>query len=307
MAVTNNRGVPVEIGLVDLFDGSAERDTGFMAEFGRTAERFGFSGIWIPEHIMFFDEYTSAYPYPAAPSATDPDKLEAHNKTVDGKARVEAAADQGLLDVMQAAAEVCHATTTLRIGSSVMLLPLRNPRMLARELMTLGELTGNRFDLGVGVGWSAEEFAACETDFKTRGRRCGDDMAELNRLWEDAGATYPEARPAMPRMLVGGHSPAALRRAATVATGWYPWNLTVSQFAEHHATYGELLDAAGRDRADQHVVAGLRFTGDFSALPDVVGRYAEIGADGVNISLRMSADDYADTMAAVSEALGLAA
>ena len=307
MTVTSKQGVPVEIGLVDLFDGSVERDTGFMAAFGRTAERLGFSGIWLPEHIMFFDEYTSAYPYPEAPSADDPDRVERHNKTVDGKPRVEAAADQGLLDVLQAAAEVCHATTRLRIGSSVLLLPLRNPRMLARELMTLGELTDGRFDLGVGVGWSAEEFAACETDFKTRGRRCGDDLAELGRLWEDAAAIYPEQPPALPRMLVGGHSAAALRRAAEVATGWYPWNLMMPQFAEHHATYCDLLDAAGRDRADQHVVAGLRFTGDFAALPDIVGRYAEIGADGVNISLRMEPDSYADTMAAVADALELAA
>ncbi|MCR1781349.1 LLM class flavin-dependent oxidoreductase [Nocardioides carbamazepini] len=297
----------MEIGLVDLFDGSAERDPAFMAQFGRTAEELGFTGIWLPEHIVFFDEYTSEYPYPEAPSATDPEKVERHNKTVDGKARVEAAADQGLLDVLQAAAEVCAATTRLRIGSSVMLLPLRNPRLLARDLMTVAALTDGRVDLGVGVGWSAEEFAACQTEFKTRGRRCGEGIAELTRLWEDPDGIYPEDRAPMPRMLVGGHSPAALRRAAAVATGWYPWNLTPSQFTEHHATYCAQLEEAGRDRSEQHVIAGLRFTGEMDALPAVVERYLELGADGVNLSLRMGTDDYAETMQAVSDALGLAA
>ncbi|WP_090860904.1 LLM class flavin-dependent oxidoreductase [Nocardioides lianchengensis] len=299
---------PVEIGLVDLFDGSEERDVAFMAEFGRTAEELGFSGIWLPEHLVFFDEYTSAYPYPNAPSASDPDKLETHNKSVGGRARVEAAADQGLLDILQAAAEVCAATTRLRVGSSVLLLPLRNVRTFTRELMTLAELTDDRFDLGVGVGWSAEEFGACGSPFKTRGRRCEQNMVELARQWaEDADGLYPQTGRALPRMLVGGHSPVALRRAATAGTGWYPWNLTVSQFGEHHATYLRHLEEAGRDRAEQHVVAGLRFTGELTALPDVVGRYAELGADGVNLSLRMTAESYAETMSAVSDAVGLAA
>ncbi|MFD5826251.1 LLM class flavin-dependent oxidoreductase [Lentzea sp. NPDC060358] len=297
----------MEIGLVDLFDGSPERNPDFMAQLGRTAEELGFTGIWLPEHIVFFDEYTSAYPYPEAPSATDPEKVERHNKTVDGTARVEAAADQGLIDVLQAAAEVCAATTRLRIGSSVLLLPLRNPRLFARDLMTAVELTDGRIDLGVGVGWSAEEFAACQTDFKTRGRRCGEGIAELTRLWDDPDGVYPRTPAPMPRVLVGGHSPAALRRAATVATGWYPWNLTPSQFAEHHRTYREHLDAAGKDREEQHVIAGLRFTGEMAALPAVVDRYRELGADGVNISLRMQVHDYADTMKSVSDALGLAA
>lgn len=297
----------MEIGLVDLFDGSAERDPDFMARFGRTAEELGFTGIWLPEHIVFFDEYTSEYPYPEAPSATDPEKVERHNKTVDGTARVEAAADQGLLDVLQAAAEVCAATTRLRVGSSVLLLPLRNPRLLTRDLMTVAALTDGRVDLGVGVGWSAEEFAACQTDFRTRGRRCGEGIAELTRLWDDPDGIYPAHPAPMPRVLVGGHSAAALRRAATVGTGWYPWNLTPSQFAEHHTTYRDHLDAAGRDRAGQHVIAGLRFTGELAALPPVVERYLELGADGVNISLRMGTHDYADTMQAVSDALELAA
>ena len=295
----------MEIGLVDLFDGTEARGLDFMAEFAQTAEKNGFSGLWLPEHIMFFEEYTSAYPYPNHPSAEDPDKIEAHNKTVDGTPQVEAAEDQGLLDVQLAAAELCRATTTLRVGSSVMLLPLRNVSLLARELMTLAELTGDRFDLGVGVGWSQQEVEGCEAVFKTRGRRNEDSMVALAQMWDDD--VFPDRSHPLPRVLVGGHSPVAIRRAATVATGWYPYNLTMPEFAEHHATYCRLLEEAGRDRAQQHVVAGVRFTGSLSSLRSLVDRYADIGADGVNISLRMTNDDYAETMAEVAGVLGLAA
>lgn len=300
-------GRPVEIGLVDLFDGTPDRGPEFIRSFAKTAEDLGFAGIWLPEHILFFEHYTSAYPYPAAPSATDPDTAEVHNKTVDGKPRVEASVDQGLLDLFQTALHVCAATSTLRFGSSVMLLPLRNPTTIARELRTVGELTGDRFDLGVGVGWSSEELEACETDFTTRGRRCEEMMIELQRLWRDDEGLYPPTDQPLPRMLVGGHSPAAIRRAAQVATGWYPWNLTMPQFAEHMATYRAHLEKAGRDAADQHVIAGLRFSGDVESLPAIVEGYAKLGADGVNISLRTETGTYRETLAAVSKILELAA
>jgi alkanesulfonate monooxygenase SsuD/methylene tetrahydromethanopterin reductase-like flavin-dependent oxidoreductase (luciferase family) len=295
----------VEVGLVDLFDGGGRRDPAFMATFAQTAERHGFSGIWVPEHLMFFDHYDSAYPYPDHPSADDPDRLESHNKTVGGTPQVEKADDQGLLDVLQTAAELCRATTRLRVGASVLLLPIRNTATLARELASLMALTDGRFDLGIGVGWSSEEVEACEADFAARGRRCTAQLAELREGWGSHLGDDVDGPP--PRMLIAGHSKAALRRAATVGTGWYPYNLTVSQLREHHETYLRLLDDAGRDRAEQHVVAGVRFTGDLRALRGFVDRYTEAGADAVNISLRLGDDDYAETMAEVSDVLELVA
>jgi alkanesulfonate monooxygenase SsuD/methylene tetrahydromethanopterin reductase-like flavin-dependent oxidoreductase (luciferase family) len=297
----------VQVGLVDLFDGSPERGAEFIQGFARAAEECGFAGIWLPEHMLFFDQYTSAYPYPAAPSASDPDRAEIHNKTVDGKPRVEASADQGLLDLFQTALHALRATTTLRFGSSVLLLPVRNPVSIVRELKTLSELTADRFDLGVGVGWSSEEIEACETDFTTRGKRCEDMMTLVNDLWADDAGLYPATSQPVPRMLVGGHSRAAIRRAAQIGTGWYPWNLTMPQFAEHYETYRAQLSASGRDIDEQQVVAGLRFTGDPHDLPAIVEGYARIGADAVNVSLRTEPGRYRETMGSVSRALGLAA
>ncbi|HEY0700096.1 MAG TPA: LLM class flavin-dependent oxidoreductase [Micromonospora sp.] len=297
----------VEIGLVDLFDGSPERDLAFMAEFARAAENTGFDGIWMPEHILFFERYDSVYPYPAAPLAANPDVKEQHNKVVGGKAQVESAPDQGLLDLFQAAVEVCAATTRLRFGSSVLLLPLRNPRILAREALTVAELTGGRFDLGVGVGWSAEEFAACESDFTARGKRCEHLVQALTDAW---GGGHRDAFPLPvgvqpPRVLVGGHSPAAIRRAGTAAGGWYPWNLTPAELADGLRTLQRHLEASGRSRADLHVIAGFRGVGELSDLPEIVRRYAELGVDGINISLRMTAHNYGQVMAEMAGALGL--
>jgi alkanesulfonate monooxygenase SsuD/methylene tetrahydromethanopterin reductase-like flavin-dependent oxidoreductase (luciferase family) len=297
----------MEIGLVHLFDGSDEQSPSYMAEFARTAERYGFSGLWLPEHILFFNEYESVYPYPNHPSAEDPNKLESHNATINGKAQVEAAPRQGLLDVQLAAAALCSATTRLRVGASVMLLPLRNVRLLTRELWTLSDLTGGRFDLGIGVGWSNEEIEGCEADPRTRGKRTTDSVRDLYELWDQDTLGRPDGDRTPPRVVVAGHSPAALRRAAAVGTGWYPYNLTLDEFAEHHQTYCELLDEAGRDRAEMHAVAGVRFTGDLPAVRRFVDGYASLGADGVNISLRLTPDTYADTMAELSDVLGLAA
>ncbi|WP_185996675.1 LLM class flavin-dependent oxidoreductase [Nocardioides campestrisoli] len=299
----------MEIGLVDLFDGSAERDLAFMRDFSQTAEELGFTGIWLPEHLVFFEQYDSVYPYPAAPSASDPERTEVHNKVEDGKARVEAAQDQGLLDVAMAAATVLGFTERLRIGSSVLLLPTRNVRLFARELMTLSALTGDRFDLGVGVGWAAEEFQAAGSPFRIRGMRSEQNLGELDRLWaaDDEGLVLPDPRPARPRILVGGHSPAAIRRAATVAGGWYPWNLTPSQFGEHHASFRDQAAEAGKDVDALHAVAGFRFLGAWDQLPDLVDRYAAHGADGVNLSLRMTTENYVETMQSISDALGLVA
>lgn len=307
VGVMGSRG-RVQIGLVDLFDGSRKRNLDFMAEFARTAENSGFDGIWMPEHVLFFDEYDSVYPYPEAPIAADPDVKEQHNKVVDGKAQVESAPEQGLLDMFQTATEICAATTRLRFGSSVLLLPLRNPRLLAREALTVAELTGGRFDLGVGLGWSAEEFAACESDFTVRGKRSERLINELSTAWNGDQGERSLSLPTgitPPRMLIGGHSKAAVRRAGTIAGGWYPWNLTPTEFEEGLASLERHLATAGRTRDDVHVIAGFRAVGEIADLSHIVARYAELGADGVNISLRMTEDNYAQIMSEVADTLGL--
>ncbi|MER5619418.1 LLM class flavin-dependent oxidoreductase [Streptosporangium sp. NPDC002544] len=303
----------MEIGLVDLFDGSAQRDLAYMRTFALTAEAAGFSALWLPEHLVFFEEYESAYPYPAAPSSANPEVVEVH-RYGDAAAtapRVEAAQEQGLLDVLQAAAELCRHTTRLRVGSSVLLLPMRDPRLLVRELATLDLFTGGRFDMGVGVGWSAEEFAAAGVPFAERGARCESNLARVSELWGRTGGepgvpAMPDTGRPLPRILVGGHSKAAIRRAARYAGGWYPWNLTTGDFSRHLAEVEAGLRENGRSREDFHVVAGLRFHGALAELRPMVERYLELGANGVNLSLRMTPENYGDVMHEISQALGLA-
>ncbi|GAA0972496.1 LLM class F420-dependent oxidoreductase [Acrocarpospora macrocephala] len=295
----------MRVGLVDLFDGSAQRDLAYLRAFARTAEEAGFSSLWLPEHLVFFEEYDSAYPYPAAPNPANPEVAEVHTYGAGSAPRVEAAQEQGLLDVLQTAAELCRHTTRLRVGSSVLLLPLRDPRLLVRELATLDLLTGGRFDLGVGVGWSAEEYAAAGVPFAERGARFERNLAAISELW--AGEGMPGTGRPLPRVLVGGQSRPAIRRAARYATGWYPWNLTTGDFARHLAEIEAGLREHGRSRADFHVIAGLRFHGAVADLRPAVERYLELGADSVNLSLRMTPATYPDTMREVSRALGLAA
>ena len=190
----------------------------------------------------------------------------------------------------------------------MLLLPLRNPHLLAREALTVAELTGGRFDLGVGLGWSAEEFAACESDFTVRGKRSEKLMNDLSSAWNGDRRNPSRSLPAdtvPPRVLVGGQARAAVRRAATVADGWYPWNLTPTELTEGLENLEQHLAKAGRSRDDVHVIAGFRAVGELEDLSRIVARYAELGVDGINISLRMTEDNYAHVMSEVANVLGL--
>ena len=138
------------------------------------------------------------------------------------------------------------ATTTLRVGTAVALVPLRHPLLWAREVNTLDHFSGGRFELGIGVGWLAEEFAALGVPFSERGSRADEHLAALRGCWADEVASFhgrhvdfddavslphPLQRPGPP-ILIGGDGVGPLRRVARYGDGWYPWNVTAAEFEQ---------------------------------------------------------------------------
>ena len=110
-------------------------------EFGQAAEAAGFDSIWTVEHVVYPDDYTSEYPYdPSGKMAMTP--------------------DSPLPDPLIWLTWVASATTTLGLGTGILILPQRNPWVLAKSLGTLDSMSGGRVILGVGVGWLKEEFEA---------------------------------------------------------------------------------------------------------------------------------------------------
>ena len=203
--------------------------------------------------------------------------------TADGRIAVPAAADW--LDPLICLSFAAAATSTIRIATGVLLLPEHNPVVVAKKAATLDVLSGGRFVLGVGVGWSSEEFAALGVPFARRAARTKEYVAAMRTLWHNDVASFrgdfvrfddirvnpkPLDGKAIP-IVLGGNSDAALRRVARWGDGWYGFNLDGAAEAAQRVRYlRACCEEAGRDIADLHVAVALRDPdpADLAALAD---------------------------------------
>jgi probable F420-dependent oxidoreductase len=213
----------------------------------RRGEGLGFSSVVIADHIVFPTAIASKYPYTvtgAFPGGGD------------------------ALEQLTLMAFIAGRTRTLRLVTSVMILPYRNPVATAKMLATIDVLSGGRLTVGVGVGWLREEFEALAApEFDHRGA-VGDEYIRIFKtLWTQDPATFrgrfyrfealrclpqPVQKP-HPPIWIGGHSRAALRRAARYGDGWHPVGANPAvplRPAELRASLDELhrlTEAEGRD------------------------------------------------------------
>ena len=186
-----------------------------MIDFARRAEVAGCESVWVPEHLIWPAEIRSPYPYSPGGGPPVPNSVR-------------------LYDPWVLLAAVATATSTVRLGTCVYVLPLRHALVTARAVATLDLLSDGRAILGAGLSWMAEEFAAVGVDFRTRGARCDEIVPVLRSLWSaeitefhgnhvDIPPVYFEPKPpqgaALP-IVFGGESNAALRRAARLGDGW---------------------------------------------------------------------------------------
>ncbi len=260
----------MDIGLfVPLGNGNATPD--LVRAVGREAEERGFESIWVPEHVVLFDEYTSAYPYAA-----------------DG--RFPAGADSGMVEPFTALTYLAAVTDRVRLGTGICLVPQRNPVYTAKAVTDLDSLSGGRVDFGVGIGWLREEFEALGMPFERRGRRTDEHLAVMRSLWCDEVSEfhgelvdlppcrmYPKpVQSPHPPIHVGGESDAALRRVARLGQGWFSFNRLPEDLPAALERLDGALAAEGRTRADitLSVAPYLHPT-----TPASVEGYAELGVD----------------------------
>lgn len=235
----------------------------------RMVEERGFYAIWVPEHVLFFKEYRSRYPY-----------------SEDG--RVPGDPD-GVLDPFTALTFVAAHTHRVRLGTGVCLVPQRHPVYTAKQVADLDYLSGGRFDFGVGIGWLKEEFDALGVAFATRARRTIECLDVMKALWgqkvtEHDSANFrihgalqnpkPRQRP-HPPIYFGGESAAALRRVAQHGQGWYGFQLTPDSLRERLGVLDAALSAAGRKRQDIQVAIGARGRPG----PDDLKIFRDLGVD----------------------------
>lgn len=192
----------------------------------QAAEEAGFESLWTVEHTVVPAGYESAYPY-----------------SKDG--RMPGPEDSDIPDPLVWLTYVGAHTSRIRLGTGILILPQRNPVVLAKEVATLDRLTGGRVELGIGVGWLAEEFEAIGVPFEDRGKRADDHIEALRALWTQDRPThdgpYVSFRDAISRpqptqgsvpITVGGHSKAAARRAGRLGDGFFPGRGTHEELAE---------------------------------------------------------------------------
>ncbi len=224
---------------------SPAADPAYVRSFGETAERLGFDSLWVAEHVVLFDDYASKYPYAA-----------------DG--RIPARPTSGVLEPLTSLSYLAAVTTRIRLGTGILLVPQRNPVYTAKEAANVDWLSGGRLDLGVGVGWLAEEFRAVGVPWARRGERTRSYVEVMRRLWCDELSEYKDEFYELPAcrqfpkpvqkagvpIHFGGESDAALQRVADIGQGWYGFNLEPDGVAERLARLDRMLAAKGRKRGD---------------------------------------------------------
>lgn len=188
-----------------------ERGFGTMA---RELEIAGFASVWVGDHVAMPQTNTSRYPFsPTGQMPWDP--------------------VEPWCDSVVAMAVMAEATSTIRIGTGVMVAALRQPVVLAKQLATIDVLSRGRLELGVGAGWLTEEFAIVGLDATARGQRLDEVVAVLRHCWGGGPAAYdgrfysvPEGSlfqpvPAHPvPVLIGGLSARAYDRVVAYGDGW---------------------------------------------------------------------------------------
>jgi probable F420-dependent oxidoreductase len=185
-----------------------------LAQPAARAEAAGFSSLWLSDHVVMPSQTRSVFPF-----------------TDDGKIYWDPR--DPWYEPVVCLPVLAEATHTAEIGVGILLAALRNPVVLAKQLASIDAMSAGRLLLGVGAGWMAEEFKILEIPFADRGRRLDELLTVLRRCWtgepgpftghyyhvpEDTYC-YPTPRRNVP-IIIGGMSPPALRRAATIGDGW---------------------------------------------------------------------------------------
>jgi probable F420-dependent oxidoreductase len=254
----------------NIFGVGALADPGALADIARAAEDLGYHSVFVADHVIMPRTLTSRYPY-----------------SRDGGFPYDP--DQNWLDPMVALGYLAGRTATIRIGTSVTVLPMRHPIVTAKQIATADHLSGGRVIFGVGVGWMAEEFKLLGASFDDRGRRMDEYLALLTALWTEKNPTFagryfqvsdcaitpkPVQKPRVP-LWIGGDSPAALRRAAKLGDAWHSAGTSLADLPGKLRLLDEALAAAGRDRRNFVVSA---FPTDRFTI-DVVRQFAAHGVD----------------------------
>lgn len=242
-----------------LPDESPDLTGELLVDLATQADRAGFAAVWLPDHLLPPGEYGTGNGF------------------------------GGVFEALITLSHLAAVTSQIRLGTSVLVLPLRDPFVVAKQVATIDRLSGGRMVLGVGAGWAADEYANVGVPFADRGGRLDEAIELLRALWRgetkfagerfgfDHGVFEPKPSRPIP-IMVGGTSRRAFRRVAERADEWQGLGHTPETFARDAAMIKELTDRPIR--------LSTRIQWESQSLAEIVelaNGFAEAGADGLAI------------------------
>jgi alkanesulfonate monooxygenase SsuD/methylene tetrahydromethanopterin reductase-like flavin-dependent oxidoreductase (luciferase family) len=246
----------------------------FYSELAKAAEAAGYDTFTLPDSICYPKDADSKYPY----------NDDGSREFLDGVP---------FIDPFIITAWMAAVTTKLKFSTSVLKLPIRNPVLLAKQITSIAVITGNRFELGIGLSPWKEDFLATGTDYKSRGKRMEEIITIIRGLstgeyfgYESEHYSFPPIKmcpvPTKPvKLLYGSHVEAGLRRAAKMCDGWISAGGHMNEIAD---MVGQLKDY--RKEYGQTGHFDLQVMGPEVYHPDSVKRLADLGVEEVHAAFR---------------------
>jgi probable F420-dependent oxidoreductase len=220
-------------------------------ELVEAAEEVGLATLWTADHIVLPTDYQSSYPYSA-----------------DGRMPGDRT-DFDFPELLMWMAYVAQNLRSVRLATGVVILPQRNPLLLAKQYATLDNLMISDLALGIGVGWLEEECVALGVPWERRGARTDEYVHAMRALWRGGPTTFegefchfedihclPRPRNGAIPVIVGGHTEVAARRAGRLGDGFYPWKLPIERLEHLITVMRDAATEAGRDPDAIEIIAG---------------------------------------------------
>jgi probable F420-dependent oxidoreductase len=273
-----------------------------VSRVARRAEELGYDSLWVFDRLLY--PVKPQTPYPAGDGSL-PDLY------------------RRVLDPVETLTFVAGQTNRIALGTSVLNLPWYNPILLARRLTTLDVLSRGRLRVGVGIGWSVDEYEAAGVPWKSRGSRADEAVDALKAMWttnpvEVQGAAFKVAKSQVdlkpvqkphPPIYMAAYTPGAMKRAAREANGWFPVGIPLSAVGPMFDSIKGMVREAGRNPDSfELIIRGnleftsspvakdrANFTGTLEQIAEDIQTSRKLGAAEVLLDVQGSPDVHSDS------------
>ena len=265
----------IKIGIhLPQFGRTATRER--LRDFAQTVEELGFDSLWVSDYVVIPRHIQSRNPYALRGEFSMPPDLP-------------------ILEPLATLSFIAGCTERVQLGTTVLILPMRNPVLTAKWLATLDVLSNGRLIAGFGAGWMEEQFEALDAPFSNRGQRMDEYLQVIRALWTERTPTFdghyyhlndigfaprPLQKPCPP-IWIGGHSGAARRRAARFGDAWHTIATSPIQLEQDSAELHRMAQAAGRT-AELEVTLRLGVQLERDHVKETAERLAAYQAVGVS-------------------------